>query len=659
MNVASLVNRLEKGHYPFKRYPKVCCETVLFPGCAFPSQFPRTMDVLAGLCRAHGIGIAYDCCGHPLDGFGVEGGTDRVLGGVERRLRRIGCKRVVTVCPNCLMAFRGRSGIPALSVFELFGELGVPARGAFAPGVLFLPCPDKPARHSERKIRELYDLSAVPSLEGVGCCGLLPEIARRGPEATAACTRQVLGAAGERAIYAYCASCAGQFARMGHTACRHVVSVVLGVDEEPDAEHALLNRARRKLDRQVDPCLPASLPKGRDNVVLPGTAPEDIEREVRKDPRQGEGMKRTTMSRRSFATMMGIAAVTAAGAGLGLTGCGNSSTSSSASSAASVAATASVASSEQRTVFVTPDWLNGALAGQRPGYENILVGYVTYSDDGSDYSKGHIPGAINVYDVDVEDADGTKERPYNLLPADELEKNLLAQGITKDTKVVLYGADICGTARVALGLLYAGVEDVKILNGGFTAWKNAGYDTETTENKPVAATDFGATVPAHPEYVLSMEDAISKLDSDDNFKLVSIRAEDEWLGKTSGYSYIDRAGEPEGAVWGKGPKTSADIAQFMNDDGTLKTLDELKEIWQDCDFTLDNELSFYCGTGWRACPPFLRLYEAGYTTMTVYDGGWYEWQMYPENKVQVGDPASSDCKHVTVADLPTNKAAKS
>lgn len=371
-------------------------------------------------------------------------------------------------------------------------------------------------------------------------------------------------------------------------------------------------------------------------------------------------MKKRTFTRRSFAKMTGIAAVAAVGASLGLTACGGSSgSSSSAATSAAGSAADSGAAVETQTVFVTPDWLNGALAGEQSGYEDVVVGYVTYSSDGSDYGDGHIPGAINVYDVDVEDADGTKERPYNFLPADELEANILAQGITKDSKVVLYGTDICGVARVAVGLIYAGVEDVKVLNGGLDAWTGAGYDTETTENKPTAASDFGATVPAKPEYVLSMDDAIAKLDSDDNFKLVSIRAEDEWLGETSGYSYIDRAGEPEGAVWGKGPETSADVAQFMNDDGTVKTLEELQEIWADCDFTLDNELSFYCGTGWRACVPFLRLYEAGYSNISVYDGGWYEWQMYPENKVQVGDPASSDCEHVTVADLPTDKAAKS
>ena len=100
------------------------------------------------------------------------------------------------------------------------------------------------------------------------------------------------------------------------------------------------------------------------------------------------------------------------------------------------------------------------------------------------------------------------------------------------------------------------------------------------------------------------------------------------VGKTSGYNYMDKAGEPDGAVWGKGAKTAADVADFTNDDGTVKDLDGLKEVWKDCDFTLDNHLAFYCGTGWRAAVPFLVLYENGYDNISVYDGGWYEWLMH-------------------------------
>ena len=58
--------------------------------------------------------------------------------------------------------------------------------------------------------------------------------------------------------------------------------------------------------------------------------------------------------------------------------------------------------------------------------------------------------------------------------------------------------------------------------------------------------------PAHPEYILSIGEAKEKLAGDDNFKLVSIRSRDEFLGRTSGYGYIDRAGEPEGIFPGHG-----------------------------------------------------------------------------------------------------------
>ena len=66
------------------------------------------------------------------------------------------------------------------------------------------------------------------------------------------------------------------------------------------------------------------------------------------------------------------------------------------------------------------------------------------------------------------------------------------------------------------------------------------------------------------------------------------------------------------------------VADFTDADGVVKDLEGFKKVWEDCDFTLDNHLSFYCGTGWRATGPFLVLYENGYDDISVYDGGWYE-----------------------------------
>lgn len=302
---------------------------------------------------------------------------------------------------------------------------------------------------------------------------------------------------------------------------------------------------------------------------------------------------------------------------------------------------------DTKTVFVTPEWVQSVIDGNQKESENYVIGEVswgTYKDSPS-YTKGHIPGAIHI------NTDSVEEGPvWNILSPEKIEKSMLENGITKDTTVILYG-DPSAAGRVAFTYLWAGVENVKMLNGGIEAWEKAGYKTETDVVEAKKAEDFGTKVPAHPEYCLSIEDTKEKL-KDENFKLVSIRSEDEFLGKTSGYAYINKAGEPEGAVWG------FDTDRYVNEDGTCINMEQMKELWNECDFSADNELSFYCGTGWRACVPWLICYENGMTNMTVFDGGWNEWQMDDSNPVQIGDPASDDCVHTTVGELSNDKAAK-
>lgn len=302
---------------------------------------------------------------------------------------------------------------------------------------------------------------------------------------------------------------------------------------------------------------------------------------------------------------------------------------------------------DTKTVFVTPEWVQSVIDGNQKESENYVIGEVswgTYKDSPS-YTKGHIPGAIHI------NTDSVEEGPvWNILSPEKIEQSMLENGITKDTTVILYG-DPSAAGRVAFTYLWAGVENVKMLNGGIEVWEKAGYKTETDVVEAKKAEDFGTKVPAHPEYCLSIEDTKEKL-KDENFKLVSIRSEDEFLGKTSGYAYINKAGEPEGAVWG------FDTDRYVNEDGTCINMDQMKELWNECDFSADNELSFYCGTGWRACVPWLICYENGMTNMTVFDGGWNEWQMDDSNPVQVGDPASDDCVHTTVGELSNDKAAK-
>lgn len=316
-------------------------------------------------------------------------------------------------------------------------------------------------------------------------------------------------------------------------------------------------------------------------------------------------------------------------------------------------------SSEQKTdfkladkqVFVKPDFAKALIDGNTE-YKDFVVAEVTWGEakDSPDYLKEHLPGAIHF------NTDSIEEGPvWNYRKPEEIEKALLDAGITKDKVVLLYGPDT-GVDRVALCMLYAGVDRVLVLDGGLKAWKTAGFDVEADEVKPSAESDFKATVPVHPEYILSLDQVKDKL-NDPNFKLVSIRSEQEWKGETSGYTYIPKGGEPKGAVWGKSGNGNSGMEFYVNEDGTNRDFSEIENMWKENGFDTANELSFYCGTGWRAALPWLMLYERGFNP-TLFDGGWNEWQMHDELEAQVGDPKDADFKVVKVGELSDDKAVQ-
>ncbi len=336
-----------------------------------------------------------------------------------------------------------------------------------------------------------------------------------------------------------------------------------------------------------------------------------------------------------------------------LAGCAQGQTATTA--AVTTAAAVKVQAVDAKKVFVKPDWVKSVIDGDQPESAKYVILEANWgtADESPDYNKGHLPGAVH---VDIASIEG--EPYWNIKTPAEVEKAMLDMGIDKDTTVILYGADVSGTARVAYAYLWAGVNNVKVLDGSLGAWNKAGYSLETTANAPKPAKSFGATVPVHPEYWTSIEDAAKKVTEDPNFKLVSIRSYKEFNGETSGYSYIDKAGEPKGAVWGKAGSDPYHMEDYTNEDGTYITMDEMKELWKGLDFTLENHLAFYCGTGWRATIPFLIMYESGYTNMSLYDGGWFQWQMNNDLPVQVGDPKTGKVEYTTVGSLPNDKAAK-
>ena len=229
----------EKRKYRFRNYRHAEGCSVLFPGCNFPSMYPRTMKVLEDLLRREaGIGTVYDCCGKPVAELGLREDEDRIIDGINRRLAELGITEVIMVCPNCFSFLSGRLDAKVVTVYEKLHELGLGSRISGGSEV-FLPCPDRAAGEMLGQIESFFAAEPYERIRGVQCCGLGGSAGVCEPELAEGMT---YGLPGRDGLHVYCASCAGRFARSGVKGVTHILTEILGTDEKPDTGKSAVNR---------------------------------------------------------------------------------------------------------------------------------------------------------------------------------------------------------------------------------------------------------------------------------------------------------------------------------------------------------------------------------------------------------------------------------
>ncbi len=306
-------------------------------------------------------------------------------------------------------------------------------------------------------------------------------------------------------------------------------------------------------------------------------------------------------------------------------------------------------------------WLERVLAGGEPEAApagGFLLLHVNFGVP-EEYAEGHLPGALYL-DTNL------LENPvdWNRRTPEELEESLRSLGIAHDTTVILYGRDTVGDAdekwpgrragqiaacRAALILHYAGVDDVRLLDGGFDAWVRAGGALETTVHEPRPVSSFGAPIPRRPEAIVDIGEARSILLDREGAALVSVRTWSEHIGSRSGYNYIAIAGRIAGDVWGNCGTDAYHMQHYRNVDNTMRPYPEIASNWEDAGVIPDKWVAFYCGTGWRASETWFYAYLMGWPRIAVYDGGWFEWSKDPSsNPIEVGE-VDDDVTHEAVS----------
>lgn len=304
---------------------------------------------------------------------------------------------------------------------------------------------------------------------------------------------------------------------------------------------------------------------------------------------------------------------------------------------------------ERYTQLVYPAWVKSIADGEIPPTHNggkTIICHAHYRNRKA-YLSGHIPGSVDIDTLELESPETWNRRT----PA-ELKAALENLGITNDTTVVLYGkfmnpenndifpgssAGQIAAIRCAFIMMYAGVKDVRVLNGGYQAWKDAGFKIAYDDVAKKSVKDFGVQIPANPELAVDIQEARDMLLSD-NAELVSVRSWPEYIGKVSGYNYIYKKGRIPGAIFGNCGSDAYHMENYRNLDHTMRESQEVRKIWEDAGITPDKHLAFYCGTGWRGSEAFFNAWLMGYPKVSVFDGGWFEWSNDDNNPYEIGVP---------------------
>ena len=233
-------------------------------------------------------------------------------------------------------------------------------------------------------------------------------------------------------------------------------------------------------------------------------------------------------------------------------------------------------------------------------------------------NEGHIPGAVGFnWQKDLQD-----QLIRAPLLGTRLEELLESAGVSNDTMIVLYGDNNNWFAAWAFWILtFYGHKDVRLLNGGRVKWLLEKREI-TTQVPSYPHTRYHARV-TNTEIRALRDDILSQL-GQGYIALVDVRSPGEYSGELLAPANLPQ----EGAQRGGHIPGAANIPWSMavREDGTFKSADELRSIYENKGITSDKEVIAYCRIGERSSHSWFVLhYLLGYPKVRNYDGSWTEW----------------------------------
>ena len=243
--------------------------------------------------------------------------------------------------------------------------------------------------------------------------------------------------------------------------------------------------------------------------------------------------------------------------------------------------------------------------------ENLVIIYLRNT---AKYLFGHLPGSVKMWGDDFTNPDGWVSGL--IATPEQFTTTVQEKGVNNDSEIVVYDdGNALWASRLWFVFRVYGHDDVKILEGGYDAWKSAGHNTRML---PTSVNQGNFQVKeVRNNWIINTDTIAENLDNP-KFMVLDTRSEAEYLGEDTNPG-ADRMGRVPNSIhipW----------SVVLNEDNTFKTADEIRNIYEEKGITEDKDvIATLCHTAVRGAHSYLALEMIGYENLKLYDESWVGW----------------------------------
>lgn len=256
-------------------------------------------------------------------------------------------------------------------------------------------------------------------------------------------------------------------------------------------------------------------------------------------------------------------------------------------------------------------------------HEKVLI--VDLSSE-ENYQKGHVPGAVHVSPQTICAGD---EPVTGLLPDVEALQSLF-DSLALDPKTLVVAYDDqngCWAGRFIWVLemighfRYSYVHGYTFLNGGMNAWREAGYEVETT---PTTRTTSEATIDCQAKHHQADLDYITSTLEAHGTIIWDARSPEEFNG-------TDKRAEKGGHIPGA---FNYEWKRCLDENGKVRDLEDIREELYEAGIHGNKEIVTHCQTHRRSGLTYLVGKALEFPRIKAYPGSWSEWGNHPDTPVE-------------------------